>query len=251
MSEGTSLFLSPHLDDVAFSCGATLAKRARRGRTVLATLFTASVAAPKGFALACQTDKGLPEDADYMAIRRTEDAMAARILGVESVRHMPFVEAPHRGYAAAAELFAPPHEADDVWRSLRGAIDVLLRELTPARTYVPQAIGGHVDHVQLVRAFVACAFAGEVHWYRDTPYVIHDPGARACELVPTVGEERAEHLEEPDLLRKVSACAAYATQVPFQFGTEAALRDALFALGRRDAFPDAGFAERTWFTIRR
>ena len=63
----TTLFLSPHLDDVAFSCGATVAKLARDGRAVVATMFTASVAAPRGFALACQTDKGLPEDADYMA----------------------------------------------------------------------------------------------------------------------------------------------------------------------------------------
>ena len=248
MSEGPSLFLSPDLDVVAFSCGARLAKRARRGRAVLATLFTASVAAPEGFALACQTDKGLPADADYMAIRRAEDVLAARILGAESVRHAPFVEAPHRGYPSAAALFAGPRAEDDVWRSLRAAIDALLGELTPARVYVPQALGGHVDHVQLVRAFLACGWRGEVHWYRDAPYVIRDSRARACELVPAAGEERAEPIAEEDLLRKVSACAAYATQVPFQFGSEAALREALQALARRDASPAPGFAERTWVT---
>lgn len=242
----TTLFLSPHLDDVAFSCGATVAKLARDGRAVVATMFTASVAAPRGFALACQTDKGLPEDADYMAIRRAEDAQAARLLGAASVRHAPFVEAPHRGYASAAALFAPPPAADDIWRSLRDAIDALLRELTPARVYVPQAIGGHVDHVQVVRAFVACGWPGEVHWYRDAPYVIRDPDGRACELVPAAGEAWVERIQEADLVRKVSACAAYATQIPFQFGDDAALREALFALGRRDASPDAGYAERTW-----
>ena len=56
-----ALALSPHLDDAAFSCGGTLAALAAEGWEVaVATLFTASVEAPTGFALACQTDKGLP-----------------------------------------------------------------------------------------------------------------------------------------------------------------------------------------------
>ena len=69
-----ALALSPHLDDAAFSCGGTLAALAAEGwDVVVATLFAASVEAPTGFALACQTDKGLPADADYMAIRRAEE----------------------------------------------------------------------------------------------------------------------------------------------------------------------------------
>ena len=57
----TALFLSPHLDDVAFSCGGTLLRLTDdpRWRVVLCTVFTASVADPQGFALRCQTDKGI------------------------------------------------------------------------------------------------------------------------------------------------------------------------------------------------
>ncbi|WP_207955961.1 PIG-L deacetylase family protein [Rubrobacter marinus] len=81
----TALFVSPHLDDVAFSCGGALALLAREGwRTVLATVFTRSVPDPTGFALACQTDKGLPPEVDYMALRREEDREAARRLGAGS-----------------------------------------------------------------------------------------------------------------------------------------------------------------------
>ena len=67
----TALALSPHLDDAAFSCGGLLASLAQAGwRVVMATLFTGSVAEPKGFALACQLDKGLGPEIDYMALRR-------------------------------------------------------------------------------------------------------------------------------------------------------------------------------------
>ena len=59
-----ALFLSPHLDDVAFSCGALFDALAARGWDAhLVTVFTRSVPGPRGFALECQTSKGIaPED---------------------------------------------------------------------------------------------------------------------------------------------------------------------------------------------
>ena len=71
--------VSPHLDDAAFSVGGTLAALAAAGHQVtVLTCFTASVPHPAGFALACQLDKGLPADVDYLALRRAEDAAAMR-----------------------------------------------------------------------------------------------------------------------------------------------------------------------------
>ncbi len=102
----TALALSPHLDDAAFSAGGLLATLAEAGwRVVMATLFTQSVPAPEGFALACQLDKGLGPEVDYMALRRGEDDRAARALGIAPPLHLPFREAPHRGYGSAPELF--------------------------------------------------------------------------------------------------------------------------------------------------
>jgi len=67
------LFVSPHLDDAVFSAGAFIARIARDHDVVVATVFTASMPAPTGFALACQTAKGIASDTDYMALRRAED----------------------------------------------------------------------------------------------------------------------------------------------------------------------------------
>ena len=121
----TALALSPHLDDAAFSCGGLLASLARQGwRTVMATLFTGSVPDPQGFALACQLDKGLSAGIDYMALRRGEDARAAAELGIAPPRHMPFREAPHRGYGRPrscsgkpAPMTASPPTSHRPWRA--------------------------------------------------------------------------------------------------------------------------------------
>ncbi|MEK8106267.1 PIG-L family deacetylase [Micromonospora sp. M12] len=98
--------VSPHLDDAVFSIGGTLAALVAAGWTVrVVTCFTASVPEPSPFALACQLDKGLAADVDYMALRRAEDRAACALLGVEPV-HLPLAEAPHRGYPDPAALFA-------------------------------------------------------------------------------------------------------------------------------------------------
>lgn len=237
-----ALFLSPHLDDVAFSCGAAVAALARAGWDAhLVTVFTRSVPDPRGFALACQTSKGLAPDVDYMALRRAEDAAAACALGVASARWLDHAEAPHRGYDSAPALFAGVHAGDaDAWRPVAADVAALAGALDPALVFAPQAIGGHVDHRHVVTAVAhvaaARAAAGRplaVAWYRDTPYIIRHPGAAPPAPLPDPGAPLGELALPADaaaLAAKLDACAAYASQLGFQFGGEPAMRAALTAL---------------------
>ncbi|HEY0780500.1 MAG TPA: PIG-L family deacetylase, partial [Gemmatirosa sp.] len=206
-----TLFLSPHLDDVAFSCGATFAALAARGWNAhLVTVFTRSVPDPQGFALACQTDKGLAPSVDYMALRRAEDAAAARALGAASVRWLAHAEAPHRGYASAPALFAGILPADaDAWRPIAADVAALVDELDPALVFAPQAIGGHADHRHVVRAVAAVADARSASgrplalaWYRDTPYIIRHPGATPPDPITPDLVEIALRATEPALAAK-------------------------------------------------
>ncbi|MDR7037158.1 MULTISPECIES: PIG-L deacetylase family protein [Methylobacterium] len=216
----TALALSPHLDDAAFSCGGTLAMLAEAGwHVVMATPFTGSVPEPRGFALACQLDKGLPAEVDYMALRREEDRAAAMALGISEPRHLPFREAPHRGYGSAPELFGPTRADDGIVGTLAPALRDLVAELRPDLLAAPQAIGGHVDHVQMVRALDAIETGLPVLWWRDFPYTVRsaDPKeplrTRFADLT-----EREIRLTPEAEARKEAACAAYATQIGFQFG---------------------------------
>ena len=219
MNQPRALALSPHLDDAAFSCGGTLARLSRCGwRVTIATLFTASVPDPKGFALACQLDKGLGPEVDYMAMRRDEDATACAALGTEPV-WLPFEEAPHRGYASAPELFGPTREDDGIVPRLAAVVRDLIGRLAPALVLAPQAIGGHVDHVQLVRALDEARPAVPVAWWQDFPYLVRDI-ARTQPFSDRFGAlpERSVMLDPADLAAKRAACLAYPSQLGFQFG---------------------------------
>ena len=212
------LAVSPHLDDAAFSVGGTLARLADTGHDVtVATCFTRSVPDPRGFALACQTDKGLGPEVDYMALRRAEDRAAMAVLDVDAL-HLDLPEAPHRGYDSAAELFAGMRRDDDVWRELAA----LLLDRRADLLLGPQGLGGHVDHLQVLR--VVSGLGRPVLWWRDAPYVLRDPAARPGAelprgLLPVVLPQ--------DRQRRADACACYTTQLGFQFGGADAMRVAL------------------------
>jgi len=222
--------VSPHLDDAVFSAGATLARLADANWQVeVVTVFTASVPAPRGFALACQLDKGLGPEVDYLALRRAEDREAVRRLGLGTAPiHLPFAEAPHRGYESAPELFAGPREED---AAIVERVGAALAPLVAGAGLVlaPAGLGGHVDHLQVLAALGP--LTRPVLWH-DQPYALRLGGA------PPAGWEGAcrPHLRE----RKLRAAAAYATQLAFQFPArdglaagEPAMRGALGAVPER------------------
>ena len=220
MSPPTALFLSPHLDDVAFSCGGTVARLAALGwRCVVATVFTRSVSGSTGFALACQLDKGLPAEADYMAIRRDEDRAFAAAVGAET-DWLDLPEAPHRGYASAQALFGPPREDDGVGPDVEAAIAEAIRRCAPAHVFAPLGLGGHVDHRHVALAVRRGVRSAPVAWYRDAPYALRT-GAGAADAASAVS------LDAAALAAKLAGCAAYRTQLAFQWGGVAAMRAAL------------------------
>ncbi len=213
--------VSPHLDDAAFSVGGTLAALATAGHEVtVVTCFTASVPDPAGFALACQLDKGLPADVDYMALRRAEDAAAMAVLGATPL-HLDLPEAPHRGYTGAPDLFAGVHDGDGIWTTVRDLLAAVPGDLWLA----PQALGAHVDHLQVLRAVAGTG--RPVLWWRDSPYVLREPDAVPGPDLP--GGLPAVELPQ-DLDRRADACACYATQLGFQFGGPEQMRTALAGL---------------------
>ncbi len=241
-----ALALSPHLDDAAFSCGGTLHRLAAAGwRVVVATAFTASVPDPRGFALACQLDKGLRPDVDYMALRRDEDAAALAALGAEPA-WLPFREAPHRGYESAPALFAGVHDGDGVADDLAPALADLFDALRPDLLLAPQAVGGHADHLQLVRAIDRTGWRGPTLWWRDFPYAVRDatpaePHRDRMAALP--GHEVTLAPAEADAKRR--SCLAYASQLGFQFGGAVGLDRRLAASGGVEWFRLAGGGDET------
>lgn len=231
----TALFISPHLDDAAFSCGGTFAGLGDENRqTILCTIFTKSFSRPTGFALACQLDKNLPAAVDYMNLRREEDLSAARILKAADVLHLDFAEAPHRGYESAAELFAGIKAGDEIWREIAEKLCSLGESFKPQLIFAPQGLGNHVDHLQTIRAVRKVFPVEKTFWYRDTPYAIRQPFARQSDLLPAKIAD-AFYDVESYLEQKIRACAAYRSQINFQFGGAEKLEIRLREFHRNEA----------------
>ncbi len=246
-----ALFLSPHLDDAAFSCAEPMLSLQQAGwEVVCATVFTASVASPEGFALACQLDKGLAADVDYMALRRAEDRVCMERLGV-GWRHLDLCEAPHRGYDDVGELFGPVRSDDTACEDVARALHQLVSEYRPTVCFAPLAIGHHVDH----RVIVDCLSredsargkswihrptradrtppASAVEWpallhFADQPYAAKNPNERD-HVISALGKVSCLHFStrRERRQRAITAIEAYTTQVPFQFGSTLAMQATL------------------------
>lgn len=202
--------------------------------THLATVFTRSIPNPMGFALACQLDKGLGAGVDYMALRRDEDERFAREAGAADVHHFDLPEAPHRGYMSAPELFADVRAEDNVWEDIRMRLADLISDVYPDLIFAPQGIGGHVDHIQVIRAVLALGNRPPTAWYRDTPYAIRFPDAPPADLLPEGLRERPMNIGSA-LQTKLDAIAAYETQLGFQLDGEKEMRVALHDFARAEA----------------
>ena len=194
-----AIFLAPHYDDVALSCGGTVAARAGAGGPppLVVTVFGGEPEEQEltGFAR-WQHERWGTAGTDTLATRRAEEATAAAFLGC-ATHSLPYRDAIYRGdhYLSDPALFGTPHP-DDAPLAARIAADVLaLPELAgaapPTTLFVPLAIGGHVDH-QLVLASGRIV-AGTPGWpvrvlaYEDFPYTLLGD-ARAPRLAAVAGE---------------------------------------------------------------
>lgn len=241
-----TLVLSPHLDDAVFSCGALISALSSHEPITVITCFTQSVADPQGFALECQRDKGLADDVDYMALRRAEDSDAMRLLGADYIWY-ELPEAPHRGYHSAADLFGGIHPDDTyVAGPLVQRISETLSRTGAEALYYPLGAGNHVDHLQVVVAvdelrknFPELRYVQ----YYDQPYANKHPKdypglssfhAMEPKRLNDLGPGDYRYIaRQSNLQRKWSACEAYRTQLPFQFGTKERMHS---LLGREEYF---------------
>jgi LmbE family N-acetylglucosaminyl deacetylase len=124
--------VSPHLDDAAFSLGATLAGAAREGRAV--TVLSVFAGDPESDAPASWWDRaaGFATLGEAARARRDEDARACAELGASHV-WLPFPDA----------AYEQEPDEDAVWAAVAAAVNGSATVLLPGSPLV------HVDHAWL------------------------------------------------------------------------------------------------------
>jgi LmbE family N-acetylglucosaminyl deacetylase len=247
------LFLSPHFDDAALSCGGTVARLAAEGNAVaLVTIFGGDPPREMPltpYARGHLVQWGVRSVAEAFVTRRAEDAAATAALGA-TLFTLPFVDGAFRDghYRSWDELRTRLHPDE---ASLPGAIADAIAALGIAGpdTLItgPLAIGRHVDHQAVFAATLLLAARGHrVRGYEDFPYAADDREYAARMAAPELAGATPEIVDiAPWLAAKVRAISCYPSQLPSLF-RDAPMEEAVRAYGAHVAGGD-GIAERFWW----
>jgi LmbE family N-acetylglucosaminyl deacetylase len=181
------LYLSPHEDDVALSCGGHIAQLTQRGEKVV--IFTVMAGYPppefKSSPFTNEQHERWALGDDPMTGRRQEDLCAGSILGAE-IKFGPYPDAIYRVHPATGGALYPNNEAlfglvnpqDPVQQAKRAAVIQAITSvfnLKPEDSiHIPLAIGRHIDH-QLVRemgkSMIRWRPENTFYFYEDYPYI--------------------------------------------------------------------------------
>lgn len=251
------VYLSPHLDDVALSCGGLLWEQAQEGQqtsvwTICAGDPPAVPFSPFAESLHIRWQTGR----QAVAQRRSEDLAACRHL-LSAWRHFsipdciyrraPDLEAERLGlepgealYASEEDLFGPLHPAES---GLLQALRFDLEQTLPEHSAVvcPLALGGHVDH-RLVRA-AAQALPHPIWYYADYPYALQ-VACQLDELCQAGWSSSVFHVSEEGMQAWERAGAEYASQISTFWPSVDTMRVALRAYALQTG--GGRYAVRLW-----
>ncbi|GBL18928.1 2'-N-acetylparomamine deacetylase [Anaerolineaceae bacterium] len=220
------VLLSPHFDDVVFSCGALVAQWARSGQRV--AIVTVCAGLPPAGPLSAYASKlhrrwnpqmeGRP--AQIVALRRAEDLRAADLLGAMAI-HLTVPDCIYRLnpdggwlYEGHAQIFGALHAAEQQLPQQLAQQLVRISGVTAdTRIWIPLALGNHVDH-QLVRsAAQQSQLPGVRGYYEDYPYA-EDTAAVAGITLPSPDlAAQALSISAQSLEAKLAAISAYESQL--------------------------------------
>ena len=228
------IFLSPHFDDVVYSCGGTLGVQVYAGmRPLVITVFASEPATPielSPFALDNHRKMGFRHDvAAVVKARRQEDANALNYLQVDYL-WLDYPDAIYRGsppyYTSQAQLIGGDVHPGDMWidRALAENLTALHDRLPDTVWYAPLAIGGHVDH-QLVCSVIDRLIqrGANVKLYEDFPYVLKENALQErLKFFGNTLEPALVEMSEMLPLRQ-EASAMYVSQTDLNFENKAAM----------------------------
>jgi LmbE family N-acetylglucosaminyl deacetylase len=241
-----TIYLAPHLDDVALSCGGQVFRLAEAERPIL--IVTVMAGDPPHL-LPSDYAQSLHDrwqfQADAAAMRRAEDARACRILGADYL-HWDIPDCIYRThpqtdrsfYNSDDELFGDIHAAE---MDLVKTISEYIQELpSHKRLIAPLTAGNHVDH-QLTRLAAEQANAQRLFYYEDYPYA-SEPGAvaAAAKVENSSWEVISVPLSEAALGAKIKAIAAYESQLSTFYRDLAEMEQAV------RQYSSAAGGERLW-----
>ncbi|HKJ27927.1 MAG TPA: PIG-L family deacetylase [Anaerolineales bacterium] len=226
------IYLSPHLDDTALSCGGLIWDQVQAGQDVEVWTLCAGDPPPHNFSAFAEELHARwalsPEAA--IAARREEDRQAMAVLGAP-YRHFSIPDAIYRLHPKTGELMyfdwedvtGGLHPGDEGY--LRQKAQELAGELAGEVSLVsPLTVGNHVDH-QFTRV-LAEMLGLPLLYYPDYPYTMQYDD-QIPYLLPTGAKKETFAVSPQGLAAWQDSVAAYASQISTFWASEAEMRDGI------------------------
>lgn len=182
------IFLSPHLDDAALSCGGLIWDLAQQGHTVEVWTLFAGNPPDEDFSLFAEKmhQSWGHSGQDVLTARRLEDRAACNVLGAQP-RHLDWPDVIYRSDCRTGkpvvnnndELFGKPPED---WL-VEEIAQWLINELPPgAELACPMGLGTHIDHLAVRKAVTTSNLSSL--FYPDYPYVLENFNCQHTKINP-------------------------------------------------------------------
>lgn len=211
------VFLSPHLDDAAYSCGGLIHTRLTHGDS--AEVWTVCTADPPTGGLspfAHMLHSRWGESQNPMSVRRLEDQTALEILGC-TWRHLGFRDCIYRDHPlqqgpliqTAADLFLPDPPIEE---PLIAQVAETIRSYASSDSVLvaPLGVGHHIDHHNTRLA--AESLGRPLLYYADFPYAAKDP-QQISDSLPDGATEITHPISQEGRQAWQNAIAAYTSQL--------------------------------------
>lgn len=228
-------FLSPHSDDIAFSCAGAIQNNIEKWDVTILTIFSRS---RYTHAHALDND---PET--VTAARMQEDRDYCDSIGA-TYRYVGFSEGNLRGYPDLRSLYHNESGTDDRdFESIKHSVADILSNDPEAIIWSPIGLGHHIEHLITVQIALDLEREGrEVRFYEDLPYASEFTMEHIDALVnDTLGKRTPVYSDITDTLdHKLQALQLYPSQI------SETLLEAIAEQSRRYTATDHRRYERAW-----
>ena len=230
------IFLSPHFDDVIFSCGGTIGVQLSSGlRPLVITVFGGVPPANTQLSPLAQQDHRVMGFSPVQGVgaaveaRRKEDEAAMDYLDLDYM-WLDYQDAIYRGtppyYPTKEALIGGDVNPADlsIDRQLAQDLMALNERLPDVAWYSPLGIGRHVDHQLVSSAVDRLVQKNEkVYYYEEMPYVLQ-PGALNARLTELGGAFEPTLVEMSEFMAvRLETSDMYASRIDLDFGSVAAM----------------------------
>ena len=230
------VYLSPHFDDAALSCGGLIHRQVEAGyRVLVLTLFGGGPHDSEHLSdLAVKMHQTTGPDEDCELVRQNEEKVAMSLLGAQ-YHWFDFPSCIYRGakddgdwyYLELKDLYGDIHLQDEpMLAQMWPELERFMAQINPKQVYGPLGVGNHVDH-QLTHMLAAkLGDSGtEVVYYEDYPYAdtVHTRSflSREPYTLDDAEQQMAEQqraaqlvkLTEANVKARVDAICAYRSQL--------------------------------------